>query len=103
MLVPTAPMIDDFMRAIPPGKTVDIRAMRHQLAHRHNAEVTCPIYTGYHLRTVAEAALEALDAGLPVDSITPFWRVLDKDSPTTGRLRNGATFVRQRRDSERMA
>ena len=59
MLVPTARMIADFMSAIPPGQTVDTKAMRRELAERHHAEVTCPIYTGYHLRTVAEAALEA--------------------------------------------
>ena len=62
MLVPTARMIADFMSAIPPGHSVDTKAMRRKLAERHHAEVTCPIYTGYHLRTVAEAALEAYAA-----------------------------------------
>ena len=101
MLVPTARMIADFMSAIPPGQTVDTKAMRRDLATRHHAEVTCPIYTGYHLRTVAEAALEAYAAGVPADAITPFWRVLDEDSPTTGRLPNGLTFVAARRAAER--
>ena len=100
MLVPTARMIADFMRSIPPGETVDIMAMRRQLAERHHAEVTCPIYTGYHLRTVAEAALEAYAAGLPIEAITPFWRVLDGQSPTTGRLPNGVAFVAARRAAE---
>jgi hypothetical protein len=101
MLVPTARIIADFMSAIPPGQTVDTKAMRSDLATRHDAEVTCPIYTGYHLRTVAEAALEAHAAGVPADAITPFWRVLDEDSPTTGRLPNGLTFVAARRAAER--
>lgn len=101
MLVPTAQMIADFMSAIPLGQTVDTKAMRHELATRHHAEVTCPIYTGYHLRTVAEAALEAHATGMPADAITPFWRVLDEDSPTTGRLPNGLTFVAARRAAER--
>ena len=101
MLVPTARMIADFMSAIPPGRTVDTKAMRHELATRHHAEVTCPIYTGYHLRTVAEAALEAYAAGMPVEAITPFWRVLDEQSPTTGRLPNGPAFVAARRAAER--
>jgi hypothetical protein len=100
MLVPTARMIADFMSAIPPGHSVDTKAMRRELAERHHAEVTCPIYTGYHLRTVAEAALEAYAAGVPVEAITPFWRVLDAASPTTGRLPNGPAFVATRRAAE---
>ena len=103
MLVPTARMIADFMSAIPPGRTVDIRAMRRELAERHHAEVTCPIYTGYHLRTVAEAALEAHAAGVHAEAITPFWRVLDEHSPTTGRLPNGVAFVVERRASEQVS
>jgi hypothetical protein len=101
MLVPTTRMIADFMSAIPPGHTVDILSMRRELAARHHAEVTCPIYTGYHLRTVAEAALEAHSAGMPAEAITPFWRVLDEQSPTTGRLPNGVAFVAARRAAER--
>lgn len=101
MLVPTARMIADFMSAIPAGETVDTKAMRRELAERHHAEVTCPIYTGYHLRTVAEAALEAHAAGAPVEAITPFWRVLDENSLTTGRLPGGVAFVAARRAAER--
>ena len=101
MLVPTARMLADFMQSIPSGSCVDIRSMRGQLADRHDAEVTCPIYTGYHLRTLAEAALEAHAAGMPVEAITPFWRVLDENSPTTGRLPDGVRFVAARRAAER--
>jgi hypothetical protein len=56
MLVPTARMVANFMSAIPRGASVDVQSMRRELARRHGAEVTCPIYTGSHLRTVAEAA-----------------------------------------------
>lgn len=101
MLVPTPRMIADFMSAIPPGHAIDTKAMRRILAERHDAEVTCPIYTGYHLRTVAEAALEAYAAGVPAEAITPFWRVLDEHSPTTGRLPDGVAFVVARRAAER--
>jgi|SRR5688500_3492429 hypothetical protein len=100
MLVPTARMIDTFMRAVPSGTTIDVKAMRHQLAGAHAAEITCPVYTGYHLRTVAEAALEALAAGVPVEAITPFWRVLDETSPTTGRLPCTPGFISERRAAE---
>ena len=98
MLVPTPRLVDDFIRAIPEGSALDVKSMRKMLASQHGAQVTCPIYTGYHLRTVAEAAHEMLEAGSDVSEITPFWRVLDAKTPTTGRLTFGADFVaRQRR------
>lgn len=100
MLVPTARQVDDFIRAIPPGVTVDIRALRSALALEHGAEVACPVYTGYHLRTVAEAAHEALRRGMPLKDITPFWRVLDDATPTTGRLSFGTSLLKEQRAKE---
>lgn len=100
MLVPTARMIDAFMRAIPARATIDVRTMRQQLAIANGAEITCAIYTGYHLRTVAEVALEALAAGMPIAAITPFWRVLDETSPTSGRLPCPPGFITARRAAE---
>src|SRR4029079_15701137 len=96
MLVPTARQVDDFMRSIPAGTTMDVKTLRKAMAHRPGAEVTCPVYTGYHLRTVAEAAHEALERGVPIEEIAPFWRVLDEATPTTERLTFGAEFVRIR-------
>ncbi|HEY5819645.1 MAG TPA: hypothetical protein VIU14_14850 [Mesorhizobium sp.] len=100
MLVPTARQIDDFIRSIPSGVEMDVRALRTAMALEHGAEVTCPVYTGYHLRTVAEAAHEALERGQPLDAVTPFWRVLNENTPTTGRLSFGRDFVVGRRRAE---
>jgi hypothetical protein len=100
MLVPTPKLVDDFIRAIPEGSHVDVVTMRKTLAKAHKAEVTCPIYTGYHLRTVAEAAHEALERGVSLEDITPFWRVLDAKTPTTKRLTFGAGFVAEQRQRE---
>lgn len=100
MLVPTARQVDDFMRSIPEGTCMDVKTFRRAMAHRHGAEVTCPVYMGYHLRTVAEAAHEALERGVPIQEIAPFWRVLDEATPTTERLTFGAEFVRARRRAE---
>ena len=100
MLVPTPAMIDAFMREIPKGEAVDVKAMRAALAQRHGAEVTCPIYTGFHLRTVAEAAYEQHLMGAPLADIAPFWRVIDAGTPTAKRLACGIAFVRQRRLAE---
>ncbi len=100
MLVPTARQVDRFMRTIPAGRSMDVRTFRKAMAASHGAEVTCPVYMGYHLRSVAEAAYEAFARGVPIEEIAPFWRVLDESTPTTERLTFGAEFVRARRRAE---
>lgn len=100
MLVPTPRQVDDFIRTIPPGTAMTVRGPRAALARRHGAEVTCPVTIGYHLRTVAEAAHEALERGQPEDQVAPFWRVLDASTPTTKRLTFGPDFVADRRRRE---
>src|SRR5262245_57601106 len=101
-LLPSARLVDDFIRAIPKGKTVTLLDMRAKLARRHNAAGTCPVYLGYHLRTVAEAACEAHDRGAPLRTITPVWRVLDADAPTLKKLsRANAAWINDRRAKER--
>lgn len=100
MLVPTARQVDDFIRSIPEGVEMDVRALRTALAVELGAEVTCPVTIGYHLRTVAEAAGEDLQRGMALSDVAPFWRVLDARTPTTGRLSFGAEFVAARRRHE---
>lgn len=100
MLVPTARQVDDFIRSIPKGVDMDVRALRTAMALEHGAEVSCPVYTGYHLRTVAEAAFEALERGQSVEDITPFWRVLNEQTPTTKKLTFGKDFVVGQRRAE---
>ena len=100
-LLPSARLVDDFIRAIPRGKAVDLLDMRTKLARRHKAAGTCPVYLGYHLRTVAEAACEARDRGVPLRSITPVWRVLDAEAPTLQKLAPAnAAWINARRAQE---
>ncbi|UCI08656.1 hypothetical protein [Mesorhizobium sp. B1-1-8] len=100
MLVPTARQVDDFIRSIPEGVDMDVRALRTALAIEHGAEVTCPVTIGYHLRTIAEAANEDIERGLSLSAVTPFWRALDAKTPTTGKLSFGAKFVAAQRKRE---
>ena len=100
-LLPSARLVDDFIRAIPKGKTVSLLNMRATLARRHKAEGTCPVYLGYHLRTVAEAACEARDRGMPVGKITPVWRVLGPDALTLKKLSaRNAAWINERHAKE---
>jgi hypothetical protein len=103
MLVPTARLVDEFIRAIPFGASVDVVGLRRALAARYGAQVTCPITTGFHLRTVAEAAFEAHQRGERLDDVTPFWRVLDEQTPTTRKLSFGAALIADQRRREGLA
>lgn len=71
MLVPTARRVDGFRHGISRGRSMDLRGLRTAIAAAHGAEVCCPIMTGLRLRSVAEAAWEALVNGTPVSSVTP--------------------------------
>jgi hypothetical protein len=100
MLLPTARMVDDFMRSVPKGQAVDIMAMKVRMAVENGAEVTCPVTIGYHLRTVAEAAWQEHESGAGIDEITPFWRVIDAGTSTAKRLACGMDFLSQQRAAE---
>ena len=99
MLVPTARQVDDFIRTLPRGRQMEVRDLRQALAAQHGAQVTCPITTGFHLRTVAEAAYEAYRRTGDVDAITPFWRVININTPTITKL-TFAAFVLEQRQRE---
>lgn len=100
MLVPTALMVDAFIRTLPRGRSLSARQLRAEMAAAHGAEVTCPITTGFHLRTVAEAAWEALADGTPIARVTPVWRVLPPDSLTLKKLSFDSAFIRHQREAE---
>ena len=100
MLVPSAKIVDAFIRTIPKGTSVDVKTLRHKLTRKYGAEVTCPITTGFHLKTVAEAANEALEGGAKLSDVAPIWRVLDAHSPTTKRLTCGPGFITKHRARE---
>jgi hypothetical protein len=99
MLLPSVRMIDDFIRAIPRRKQMSVVALRAELAKRHKADGACPVYTGYHLRTCAEAAFEAYGQGVPLSEVTPVWRVLDETALTMKKLgaANRALILAQRK------
>ena len=74
---------------VPAGETREVQQMRRELAALHGADATCPVSTAIFLRTVAEAAWDEIEAGVPVTDVAPFWRVVDPKSPLTKKLRAG--------------
>lgn len=103
MLIPTPLMIDAFVRSLPSGQSLDLPGLRSALASQEGAEVTCPITTGIHLRTVAEAAYERHQRGTELADITPFWRVMDSKALVTKKLACGIGFVTAQREQEGLA
>jgi hypothetical protein len=100
MLVPSPRIVDDFIRMIPQGVSMDVKTLRQKLASTYHAEVTCPITMGFHLRTVAEAAFEAFNHGADLSEITPIWRVLGERTPTLSKLSFDPAFILEQRASE---
>ena len=100
MLIPTGKLIDDFIRAIPKGESMDQKELRRRLAQENGAQVACPITTGILLRIVAEAANEAHEQGAPLHDITPVWRVLDEKAPTVKKLSFDPAYLFEQRRRE---
>ena len=100
MLVATPEIVRDYMIRIPNGQTRTPKDMREELARSFGAEVTCPTSSGIFIRISSEAALEDLKEGKSLTRITPFWRLVDPDSQTAGKLSCGPEFIRERRQAE---
>ena len=98
MLIATPKIIDEYIKQIPKGINVNIKALRNDLALTYNADTTCPVTTGLFLRIVSEAAYEDLLSG--EKNITPFWRVVDHESKTASKLACGINFIKKRRSEE---
>ena len=79
-------VVDQYIRAIPAGQSRSIVQMREDLAKRRDADATCPVSTAIFLRISAQAAIDELEGGRPVEDIAPFWRVLRASDKITAKL-----------------
>lgn len=102
MLIATPKIIEDYVRTIGPGQRIPLKTMRNDLALEHSVEYTCPVTTGIFLRIVAEAHYEKWQQGSPLESIAPFWRVIDPKSALAGKLSFGKAFLEERIINERI-
>ncbi len=103
MMIASPEIIDRYVRNLSPGQCITPKQLRADLADSNQAEHTCPVTTGIFLRVVAEAAWEQHLSGVPEKAITPFWRVIEPDSPLAGKLACGREFIRTQRTSEKAA
>jgi hypothetical protein len=94
--------VEHYLRQhVPSGETRELQQMRRELAKLHGADATCPVSTAIFLRTVAEAAWDEIESGVPTSEVAPFWRVVDPKSPLAKKLRAGGAWIEQQRAAER--
>ena len=53
-------------------------------------------FTGIFLRIVSEASYEEYDNGIDLNTITPFWRMVNPNSKLAGKLACGIDFIAER-------
>lgn len=100
MFIATPTIVDNYLRQIPRGVHTSLQQMRKDLAADYGAQYTCPITSGIFLRICAEKAFEEYQGGKPIKKITPFWRMIDKKTPTAKKLTFGYDFVLEQRTKE---
>lgn len=81
-LIPTAEMLSEAIRALPPGVSSDLGAVRKALASEHGTDQTCPVTT------------QRLLVQFSQKGDMPYWRVVNADKPFAKRLVGGADRVR---------
>ena len=97
MLIPNGRAIDAAIRSIPEGQTMTMPEVRVKLSQQYGADFTCPITTGIFVRIVTEAAYEAFNEGMPIEEVTPVWRVLDAGAPTLKKVSFSPDFILDQR------
>jgi hypothetical protein len=93
LLIPSPLLVDKFVRQVPPGHFMTPVNLRLAMASEFEADNACPLVTGIHLRIVAEAAWEELQAGAEVSTVAPFWRVIHPKSPLAKKIAAGIETI----------
>ena len=93
MLIPTPKVLDKFVNNIPEGTFLNSIRIRKKLADEYKAEMTCPVVVGISMRIISEAAFEEYQNHQDINTITPFWRIVDPDSKLAGKLACGIDFI----------
>ena len=100
MLIVSPPIIDEYVKSILYGQFIEPVKMRDDLAKEYKADKTCPVTTGIFLRIVSEASYEEYNAGIDLNAITPFWRMVNPNSKLAGKLACGIDFIAERQTKE---
>ncbi len=94
ILIPSPADIEGEIGRLSADETISLTELRDRLADRHDADSTCPVMCGIHLRAVAETVLSEIDGGAPQHEVTPVWKAIDPGSPLAKKLPGGASRLR---------
>lgn len=97
LFIASPALLENRLRAIPAGRTLDLPVFRAAMATENGADATCPTSTAIFLRIVAERALARLAVG---EDPAPFWRLIAPESPLARRLSCGPDLIRHHRALE---
>ena len=100
LLIATPAIVDEYVKNIPEGTATSLQQMRKDLAAEFHADYTCPVTSGIFVRIVAENAYEQLQQGKAIESVAPFWRIIDMKTPAAKKLTFGTEFLKEQRRKE---
>jgi hypothetical protein len=100
LFVGTPQIVDTYIKKIPHGRTQTMHSLRRDLAKQHDCEATCPVSTAIFVRMSAEAAWDDIEAGVALDKVSPFWRVVEPDSTIAKKLRADSAWIAHQRSIE---
>jgi hypothetical protein len=100
LVLPTTQIIDDYLRAIPVGEQKTIVEFRADTAKKFKVDKTCPVMTNMNLKIVAELSVENMVNKNPVETVSPFWRLIKPNDPITKKLSFSDEFITQLRKEE---
>ena len=71
--------------------------MKRDVAFQHGVGYMCSLMTGIFTRIVFELAYENFKNGNSIDSLTPFWRVVNLKIPIARKLSFKTDFLKEMR------
>ncbi len=86
IIIPSFTDIYDYIQHIPAGERRSVKDLRQFLAQKYGADVACPIVCGMGVRICAEYGYEQYSQGDSLETIVPFWRIIDEKSPTAKKI-----------------
>lgn len=89
MVVSSPAEVDALIRKLEPGEVLTLDALRAALARRHGVAVACPVSTAIFANMSARAAEERRALGVPIEDLTPWWRMLRKGGFLNPKLPGG--------------
>jgi 6-O-methylguanine DNA methyltransferase, DNA binding domain len=103
LYVGTPQLIDEYIKKIPYGEVRTIIRLRNELARRNKCDATCPVSTAIFLRISAQAAIEKMKAGVPLNELSPFWRIIDAGSTIAKKIDVDSEWINHQRELEAAA